>query len=72
MSYDSTLAPTYHNSDDNGCLPHTLMHVGEKFAFVVLAELLAAYVVATSKSNIAKVLYKKITGKAARMKAKAR
>ena len=37
-SYNSTLAPTYHNSDDNGCLPHTLMHVGEKFAFVVLAE----------------------------------
>ena len=71
-SYNSTLRPTYHNSDDNGCLPHTLMHVGEKFAFDVLDELLAAYVVATSKSNMAKVLYKKNTGKSAKMKAKAR
>ena len=70
-SYRDTLKGACQYSDDDGCLPHTGSHVGEKFDSPVCHEYTGYYVAANSHSNKARVQFKDNTGASAAMKSMA-
>ena len=71
-SYRDTLSIVCRYSDDNGCLPHSGSHVGEKFDCPVLDGVMSEYVCATAHSNRALVKFRETTGKAAGKKSNTR
>ena len=71
-SYRDTLMGACQYSDDDGCLPHTGSHVGEKFDSPVCDEYTGHYVAANAHSNKARVTFKDSTGESAAMKSMTR
>ena len=61
-SFRLTLAGVFPGADDNDCMPHTVMHVGEALAHPTLDELMGLYNTENSHSNYFKQMMKKITG----------